>query len=315
MRYQPAPSTLFVDNRARLAELLDPGCLAILNANDVPPTCADGTLALRQNSDLYFLSGVDQEETILLLFPDAAVPEEREILFVRETNEHIAIWEGAKLTKEQARELSGVQNVKWLHEFNDIFQRLAIESSGLYLNSNEHPRAAVEVESRDKRFIKRCQDQFPLHPLHRLAPLLYSLRMIKQEDEIDLLQKACDITEAGFRRVLRFLEPGKMEYEVEAEFMHEFLRSGSRGFAYLPIIASGRDNCVLHYLSNDKECKAGDLLLLDVAAEYAYYNADMTRTIPVSGRFTPRQKDVYKAVLRVLRECDQMLRPGGILRE
>jgi len=315
MRYKTASSDFFCDNRQALGAALDSGCVAVVQANDVLPTGADGTLPFHQNSDLYYLTGVDQDETVLLLFPDAFHEADREILFVRETNEHIAVWEGAKLTKEQATELSGVSTVRWISEFDDVFRRLMIEGRGLYLNTNEHLRASVEVQTRGDRFIRRVRDEFPLHPLHRLAPLITAQRMIKSEPEIALLQKACDITEAGFRRVLGFLKPGVTEYQIEAEFMHEFLMAGSRGFAYSPIIASGMDNCVLHYLVNDKTCAEGDLVLLDVAAEYAYYNADMTRTIPVTGRYSPRQRDVYQAVLRVMRESDQLLRPGVMLKE
>jgi len=315
MRYQPAPAEFFAANREQLASQLEPGCLAIVNADDMMPRGADATLPFLQNSDLYYLTGVDQEQTILLLFPDAFLEEDREILFVRETNDHIAVWEGAKLNREQATELTGIAKVRWLTEFDDVFRRLMIEGRGIHLNTNEHLRAHIEVETRDRRFIEKCKAQFPLHKFHRLAPLLTAQRMIKKPAEIDLLQRACDITDAGFRRVLGFLKPGVLEYEVEAEFLYEFIRAGSRGFAYPPIIASGKNNCVLHYGENDKPCGEGDLLLLDVAAEYGGYNSDMTRTIPVSGRYSPRQLDVYKALLRVFRESNSMLRPGILIRE
>ncbi len=315
MRYQTAPREFFVAARSRLAERLQPGCLAVLNSCDVLPSCGDGTFPFRQNSDLFYLTGVDQEETVLLVFPDAREEKDREILFLRETDERIAVWEGVKLSREEARERTGIDNVRWLSDFEPTFRRLMIEGQGIYLNSNEHLRAAVVVETRDARFIRRCREQFPLHACHRLAPIMTELRMVKGPEEVDLIKRACGITAAGFRRVLGFVQPGRMEFEIEAEYAHEFLRAGSRGFGYQPIIASGKNSCVLHYVSNDRECREGDLLLMDVGAEYGYYNADLTRTIPVSGRFTPRQRDIYDAVLRVFRECCRMLRPGLVLRE
>jgi Xaa-Pro aminopeptidase len=313
MRYSTASSEFFIATRTNLAGKLKPGCLAILNACDVLPSCADGTLPFRQNSDLFYLTGVDQEETKLLLFPDAVDEKDREILFLRETDEQIAIWEGAGMSRQEAGERTGVSNVRWLADFDATFRRLMTEAAGIYLNSNEHPRASVVVETRDARFIRQCCEQFPLHERHRLAPLMAELRMVKAGEEVDLIRRACGITGEGFRRVLGFVRPGRMEYEIEAEYAHEFLRSGSRGFAYQPIIASGRNSCVLHYVANHAECRQGDMLLMDVGAEYGYYNADLTRTVPVSGRFTPRQRDVYDVVLRLLREASAMLRPGMLL--
>jgi Xaa-Pro aminopeptidase len=272
-------------------------------------------MPFKQNADLFYLTGVDQEETILLLYPDAKEAKYREIMFVRETNEHIAIWEGHKLTKEEATEVSGIRTVLWTSEFEKVFNTLMGDAEHLYLNTNEHPRAEVVVETRDARFIKWCQERYPLHSYRRLAPIMRDLRAVKSDIEIALIQKACKITEAGFRRVLRFVKPGVKEYEIEAEYAHEFLRHGSRGFAYTPIIASGANACVLHYIANDQVCQDGDLLLMDVGAEYANYASDMTRTIPVNGRFTPRQRQVYDAVLRVMRGAMDMLRPGNTLDE
>lgn len=315
MRYTPLPADLFIANRQRLRALLPPRALVIVQANDVLPTNADGTLGFVQNSDLYHLSGIDQEETILLLFPDAPDPRQREILFVRETNELIALWEGAKLTREQAAARSGVGRICWLHEFEGVFRQCMCQAGPVYLNGNEHPRAVIETETRELRFARRCRREFPLHDLRRLAPLLHELRLVKQPAEIDALREAMRITGDGFRRVCRFMRPGVHEFEVEAEFAHEFLRQRAGGFAYPPIIASGASACVLHYHSNDAECRDGDLLLLDVAAKYANYNADLTRTIPVNGRFTPRQRQVYQAVLNVFRVACDLLRPGVLLRE
>ena len=300
MRHLPIKPKLFKDNRIRLAKLLTPKSLAVVNANDVLPTNADGTLLMHPNSDLFYLSGIEQEESIFLLFPDAADPKQREILFLREPNEHLQIWEGYKHSKADARKISGIQNVQWLSEFPVLFRILMCEAESAYLNSNEHKRAPDEVETRDLRFIGECKRDFPLHDLRRLAPLLHQLRLVKSEQEIELLKEAVSITDKGFRRVLRFVKPGVAEHEVEAELAREFIRRRGK-FAYTPIIASGKNNCVLHYLQNDQTCRKGQLLLLDVASSYANYNADLTRTIPVSGKFTRRQKQVYNAVLRVLR--------------
>lgn len=309
MRHAPIPASLFVENRARLRQLLLPNSLVILNANDIPPTNSDGTLRGITNSDLFYLTGVEQEESILLLFPDAEDERHREILFLRETSELIAIWEGHKLTREEARAVTGIQNIQWLSEFPRFFHRLACEADHVYLNSNEHKRAEVVVQSRDARFVRWMQDQYPLHDYHRLARLMHRLRVVKSPIEVDLLRQACAITRAGFERVARFVKPGVNECDVEAEFAHEFIRRRGN-FAYNPIIASGPNACVLHYIANDQDCRDGDLLLLDVAANYANYNADLTRTIPVNGRFTRRQRQVYEAVLRVLRSSIAGLTPG-----
>ncbi len=300
MRHVPIDSKLFVENRERLKKLLPPKSLAILNANDVLPTNADGSLALHPNSDLFFLSGIEQEESILLLAPGAFDPKHREILFLREPSEHLKIWEGHKHSKDEATKISGIKQVKWLSEFPVIFRMLMCELEHVWLNSNEHKRAVVEVETRDVRFVRECQRQFPLHTYHRLARLLHQVRVVKTDAEIELLKEAVSITEKGFRRLLRFVKPGVHEHEVEAVLAHEFTRRRAK-FAYNPIIASGKNACVLHYNQNDQRCKKGDLLLLDVGACYANYNADLTRTIPVSGKFTRRQKAVYNAVLRVMR--------------
>jgi Xaa-Pro aminopeptidase len=309
MRHAPIDPQLFVENRRRLMRVLPPSSLAFLNANDILPTNADGTLRLVPNSDLFFLTGIEQEETMLLLFPDADDERQREILFLRETNEMIATWEGNRLTRERAREISGIQNVRWLDEFPKLCHRLMCEADHVWLNSNEHKRADIVVETREARFVRWLRERYPLHQYHRLARLLHRLRVVKQPAEIDLIRKACDITAAGFERVGRFVRPGVSEHDIEAEFAHEFIRR--RGsFAYTPIIASGPNACVLHYLANDQPCRKGDLLLLDVGAAYANYNSDLTRTIPVSGRFTRRQRQIYEAVLRVLRAAIAALKPG-----
>lgn len=311
MRYRPINPELFIGNRARLAKLLPPNSLAVLNANDILPTNADGTLPLRQSSDLFYLCGVDQEETILLVYPDAHEENMREILFLRETSDLLSIWEGHKLAKQEAQKISGVKRVEWLSEFQPLFHRLMCECEYVYLNSNEHKRAVIEVQTREARFVEDTQRRYPLHDYQRLARLMHRLRAVKSEVEVDLLRQACAITRSGFLRVCRFLKPGVTETEVEAEYAHEFIRSGGN-FAYWPIIASGKNACVLHYIQNDQTCRRGELLLLDVAAQYANYNADLTRTIPVSGRFSRRQRQIYQSVLRVLRGASKAATPGKL---
>ena len=311
MRYNTIPQQLFVNNRKRFIKELKAGALALFNSNDIMPTSADGTMAFKQQTDFFWLSGVDQEESILLVFPDSKLPEHREILFLRETNEEIAIWEGEKLTKSKAIETSGIQTVYWLSQFKTIFRQLMCECEHVYLSSNEHLRAIVEVETRDARFVKWCKEAYPLHNYLRVQPIMHKLRAIKSKEEIDLIQEACNITEKGFRRLLNFVQPGVWEYEIEAELIHEFIRNRSKGFAYTPIIASGFNACVLHYIENNKQCKKGDVILLDVAAEYANYASDLTRCLPVSGEFSKRQKDVYNAVLRVMRYASSLLKPGN----
>ena len=310
MRHEPIPSQLFIRNREKLRRLLKPNSVVIVHANDIYPTNADGTMPFRQNNDLYYLSGIDQEETVLVLMPDAVDPTEREILFVRETNDHIAVWEGAKLTREQARAVSGIERIEWSHTFDGFLQRMVPQAEQVYLATNEYLRAGVAVETRNARFIKDCQARYPLHRYERLAPLLHRLRITKEPEEIQMIQHACDITGAGFRRLLGFIKPGVGEWEIEAELVHEFVRRKSRGFAYAPIIGSGKSACVLHYMENDKICLDGELVLLDVAAEYAGWNSDLTRTVPVNGKFSKRQREVYDAVLRVFRGADAILRPG-----
>jgi Xaa-Pro aminopeptidase len=300
MKPVPIDPELFVANRERLRGLLPKNALVVVNSNDILPTNADGTLPLRQNSDLFYLTGIDQEETIILLAPDAVEEKNREILFVRETNEDLARWEGHKLTQDEASKISGIKSVRWLPEFRGVFHALMCVCDEVFLNMNEHARATVEVETRDARFVRDTQRRYPLHSYRRLAPLMRRLRVVKSEHEIALIREAAALTERGFRRALRFVKPGVNEAEIEAEFAHEFIRNKA-DFAYPPIIAGGANACVLHYIANDRPCKKGDLLLLDVAAARANYASDLTRTIPVSGKFSKRQKQVYNAVLRVLR--------------
>lgn len=312
MRYAPIGKELFIENRRRLTQLLRPKSLVILNSNDLMPTNADGTMGFKQSTDLFYLTGVDQEETILVLSPEHPDEKLREVLFLRETNETIAVWEGEKLTKEQAREVTGIKTIYWTHQYETVFRNIVFEADQVYLNTNEHTRNDSLVQTRETRFVNEFREKYPIHTLARLAPLMHQLRAIKQPKEIELLQKACDITKLGFERLLTFVKPDVQEFEIEAELLHEFVRNRSKGFAYQPIIASGANACVLHYIQNDQPCKDGDVLLLDVAAEYANYGADLTRSIPVNGRFTKRQRDVYDAVLRVFKAAKGMLIAGNI---
>jgi Xaa-Pro aminopeptidase len=315
MKYLPIDNQLFINNRKKFSAKLATNTIAIFNANDVMPTNADGTMPFRQNNDLFWLSGVDQEESVLVIFPDHTDESQREILFLKETNEHIAIWEGAKLTKESALKTAGIKTVYWLNELEGKIAELIGKCNGIYLNKNIHSRSASAVETRDDRFRKLIADKFSETTIHEVAPIMHELRAIKSNFEIKLMQNACDITEKGLRRILPFIKPGVTEYEIEAELMHEFLKNRSNGFAYQPIIGSGVDSCVLHYIDNNKVCNDGDILLMDFGAEYANYASDLTRTIPVNGKFTNRQKAVYNSVLLVMKEATNMLRPGTIFKE
>ena len=294
---------------------MKPNSLAIFNSNDIYPISADSTIPFQQHRDIFFLSGVDQEESILMLFPDCPKAQYREILFLKETNEHIAIWEGEKLTKEAAFKTAGIKTVFWLQDLEKVFGELMTYADTVYVNTNEHYRASVETETREDRFTKWWKAKYPAHSVAKSNPILQRLRSVKDQIEIDLIQHACNITDKGFRRVLDFVKPGVWEYEIEAELIHEFIRNRSKGFAYTPIIASGNNANVLHYIENNQQCKDGDLILMDVAAEYANYSSDLSRTIPANGRYTDRQKAVYNAVLRVKDEATKLLTPGTLWAE
>lgn len=315
MRYEPISNALFIQNRKNFMSQMLPGSLAVFNSNDVYPIGADSTIPFQQDRNIYYLSGVDQEESILVLFPDAPDPKHREILFLTETNPHIAVWEGEKLNRERALETSGIKTVYWLQDFPKIFNELMALTHTVYMNTNEHYRAAHATETREDRFNKWLKENYPAHQVAKSNPILQRLRSVKHPLELEVMQKACDITEKGFRRILEFTKPGKWEYELEAEFMHEFLRNRSRGFAYTPIVAGGKNATVLHYIENKEQLKDGDLILLDVGAEYANYSSDMTRTIPVSGKYSDRQKQVYTAVNKVKKLATDMLVPGAIWKE
>ena len=313
MKYLPIENKLFIKNRESLFKKLDPNSCAIFNSNDIMPTNSDGTMPFKQNSDLFWLSGVDQEESILIL--SNLNGENQSILFLKETSDLIAIWEGAKLSKKEAYSVSGIESVYWLTEFEKKLEDLLSKVSSVYLNKNIHSRSTSKVETRDDRFRKKIIKVNPKKNIKEVASIMHSLRSIKSEEEISLMQNACNITEKGFRRILSFIRPGVMEFEIEAEIIHEFIRNRSRGFAYEPIIGYGKNSCVLHYIDNNKKCLDGDILLMDFGAEYANYASDLTRTVPVNGKYSDRQKAVYNSVLHVMKEATKMLRPGTLFKE
>lgn len=315
MKYDRIDKELFIHNRKNFVGKMEPSSLAIFNSNDIFPISADSSMPFSQHRDILFLSGVDQEESILVISPNSKNPLHKEVLFLKETNEHIAVWEGAKLDKDAAFQVSGVKTVYWLSQFEAIFKQMMCEVDSIYLNTNEHLRADTTVETREDRFIKKVKKDYPSHAVKRAAPIMHQLRSVKHSIELDLMQKACDITKSGINRLLKFIKPGVWEYEIEAELIHEFLRNRSKGFAYTPIVASGANACVLHYIENNQQCKSGDVILLDVGAEYANYASDLTRCIPVNGKFTDRQKAVYNSVLHVKTEAEKLLVPGTLMNE
>ena len=315
MKYLPIKNQLFIENRAQFNAKLSAKDIAIFNANDIMPTNADGTMPFRQNNDLFWLSGVDQEESILVISPNHPNKNMREVLFLKETNEHIAIWEGAKLTKEGAFKTSGIKTIYWLDELESKLAELISKADAIYLNENTHSRSTSKVQTRDHRFRLMIAEKFSNKAIKEVAPIMHELRSIKSAAEIALMQTACDITEKGLRRILPMIKPGIMEYQIEAELMHEFLSNRSNGFAYQPIIGSGVDSCVLHYIDNNKKSKDGDILLMDFGAEYANYASDLTRTIPVNGKYSERQKAVYNSVLHVMKEAIKMIVPGTIFKD
>lgn len=312
MKYNKINNSLFIKNRHDFANLLKNNALSIFQSNDEFPRSGDQNFLFKQNPDIFYLSGIDQEQSILLLFPNCPNPLYKEVLFLRQTNDHIKVWEGHKYTKEQARETSGIESIYWLEDFDSILHSIIHYADHIYLNTNENDRYAHTVAYRDIRFIEQLRSKYPLHRFERAAPLMRALRAVKSEIEVELTQKACDITRDAFLRVLKFVKPGVMEYEIEAEIIHEFIRNRATGHGYSPIIASGNNANILHYTDNNQECKDGELILMDFGAEYANYNADMTRTIPVNGKFTTRQKEVYNAVLHVLNESKKLMVAGAI---
>lgn len=312
MKYDKIDKDLFFTNRNNFLSKLKPNSIVLINSNDEFPRSGDQNHVFRQNADLFYLTGIDQEQSILLLFPDCPNPLYKEVLFLRQTNEHIAVWEGHKYTKEEAKETSGIKTVFWLQEFDAILATVIFYAENIYINTNENDRYQHNVLYRDMRFIQQLKEKYPLHQFLRAAPIFRDLRVVKSQIEIDLISKACKITRDAFFKVLKFTKPGISEYEIEAEIIYEFIRQRATGHAYNPIIASGNNANILHYNENNQVCKDGDVILMDFGAEYANYNADMTRSIPVNGRFTPRQKAVYNSVLKVMIESIKLLKPGTI---
>jgi Xaa-Pro aminopeptidase len=313
MKYTPINNTLFTNSRKNFVSRIKLDSIAIFHSNDEFPKNGDQTFIFKQNADFFYLTGIDQEQSVLILYPDCPNPLYREVLFLRQTNEHIAVWEGHKYTKEEARKASGIENVQWLDEFDVILHSIIHYASHVYINTNENDRYSHLVQYRDLRMFEQLRQKYPLHYYQRSAVILRDLRPVKSDMEVELTQKACSITRDAFIRVLKFVKPGVTEYEIEAEITHEFLRQRATGHAYSPIIASGPNANVLHYVDNNQVCKTGDVALLDFGAEYANYNADMTRSIPINGRFTKRQREVYDAVLRVMRGATALIQAGAIL--
>ena len=310
MKYNPIDKSLFVKNRLKFKQQMVSKSIAVFNSNDIFTTGADSSLAFHQHRNIFYLSGIDQEESILVLFPDSPDPSLTEILFIKKTSKEMAVWEGLKLSKDQASEISGIKSIFWLDQFDEIFKKQMLDSEIFYFNNNDHYRQKVEIETREDRFLKMISSKYSNHKILYSYPIMELLRGVKEKEEIDLISNACAITEKAFRRVLKILRPGLTEYEIEAEYAYEFLRNRSKGFAYSPIIASGGNACILHYTENNKICNDGDMLLMDVGAEYANYSSDMTRTVPVNGKFSDRQKAVYQAVLNVKNEATKLLVPG-----
>ena len=311
MRYESIPNSLFIKNRSNFIAKMKPNTIAILTSNDVKHNNADDVMGFTQNNDLFYLSGINQEETILLLYPDATKKENQAILFVKETNEQIKIWDGEKLSKEQATNVSGIKRVEWNQDFEMLLQYIAFEADGFYLGHNEHfKRVTKDQETQQDRMIKWCKEKYPLHDYYRAAKITRELRPIKSEIEIALIQKAADISIASFKRVLKACKTNIKEYELEAELMYNLIKSGATRHAFKPIVASGKNACALHYNSNDGVCKDGEMILLDFGVCYANYNSDTTRCFPVNGKFSQRQKQLYNSVLHCLKEGSKLLKPG-----
>jgi Xaa-Pro aminopeptidase len=314
-KYDIIPNHLFIENRKKFAAQLKPNSIALFHSNDEHPWNGDATHTFKQNSDLFWLSGVDQEECILLIAPDCVVAEYREALFIKRTSDMMIVWNGHKLTLEDAKAVSGVKHIYWYDEFKSKIHAIINYSNNIYLNLNENDRAVIQTPYQSLRFAQEIRNAYPLHEYERAAPILQRLRSIKSELELDLMKVAISISDKMIRRVAKFVKPGVWEYEIEAEVIHEYLRNRARGHSFHPIVASGANSCILHYVDNNQQCQDGDLLLLDSGADYANYASDMTRTLPINGKFTSRQKAVYNAVLRVMKAAKEMLKPGTLLME
>ncbi len=306
-------SGLYIKNRNKYLANTKSNSLSIFHSNDQMPTNADGLMPFRQNNNLLYLCGIDQEETALILFPDCKKLEFKEVLFIKKTSELIKIWEGEKLTKQQASEVSGIKTVFWIEDFDSVIQNIITGADYVYLSHNDHPRAKIIVESRNNRLGRGLKSKYPNKSFLESSPIINEIRSVKELAEVNTIKHACDITKSGFNRILKFIKPGLMEYNIEAELIHEFKNNKSKGFAYEPIIASGKNACVLHYTSNNQKILDGDIILMDFGAEYFNYASDLTRCVPSNGRFTQRQKNVYKSVLNVMKGAKKILNPGILL--
>jgi Xaa-Pro aminopeptidase len=314
-RYTTIDKQLFIDNRKRFSAQLKSHSLAIFQSNAVMPRNGDASYEFKQNSDMFWLTGLDQEDCAVVIFPDCPVEAYREALFIKRTNEQIAVWDGHKYTKEEAKAASGIQHVFWMDEFDSLMRPVIMMAQSIYLNTNENDRASNPFPYRDLVFAREMRERYPLHQFERAAPIMQRLRSVKHPLEVEYMKHAIEISNKMFQRVLRYVKPGVKEYEIEAEVIHEFVRNGAAGHSFTPIVASGKNACVLHYIDNADTCKDGDLLLLDTGTDYGNYISDMTRTFPVNGKFSARQKEVYNAVLRVMHEAKKLLKPGVMLME
>ena len=313
MKYQALPNSLFAKNRLNFSDKMHKNSIALLCSNDVQYTNADDSMGFAQNNDLFYLSGIDQEESTLLLYPDADKKENREILFIKKTDDHIKVWEGEKLTKAEASTISGIKRVEWVDDFEKILQAMAFEADEFFLGHNEHvKRATSELETQQDRLIKWCKKQYPLHVYERAAKLTRGLRQVKSAEEVKMIQRAADISIQGFERVLTKVTPGIKEYELEAELSYVFFKEGATRHAFKPIVASGKNACALHYTDNDDLCNDGEMILMDFGVCYGNYNSDTTRCFPVNGKFSKRQKEVYQAVLNCLKKGSALLKPGAV---
>ena len=307
LKYPKINKNLFIENRKKIIKKIKPNSLILINSNYTMPTNEDGNMPFKQNSDMFYLSGINQEKTTLIIYPDAKEESYKEILFIEKIDKEKIIWEGNKCTKKEAYNISGIKTCLWIENFENIFKKLMNDTEYVYLNTNEHPRASIDIESKDSKFIKWCKNKYPLHKYERIAPIIHNLRKIKSKYEIELIKKACKITEMGIKRIIPIIKPGIMEYEIEAELIHEFIRLRSNGFSFNPIIASGKNSCILHYLNNNKKCKSGEIVLVDVGTDYSNYSSDITRVFPVNGRFTKRQKNVYNSVLKIIKKAKKII--------
>jgi Xaa-Pro aminopeptidase len=310
MKHLPLDPSIFIENRKRFTDRMKKGSIAIFNSNDEMPSNGDALYPYRQNSDLYWLTGISQEDTMLVLYPDNADPKAREVLVLVRPNELKEKWDGKRLRAEEARKISGVSSVMWLDSIEAPLQSWVHQAETIYLNSNENDRKASQIETRDYRYARDMRNKYPFHKYRRSAKILKDLRAVKTEAEVNVMQQAINITQSAFERVLKFIRPGVMEYEIEAEIIHSFLSQRATGEAYDSIIASGDRARTLHYVANNQECKDGELILMDFGAEYGGYCADLTRTVPVNGKFSQRQAEVYNACLHLHNYAKSLLKPG-----